>query len=289
MLDKLGPLIVDEAFSEADDEVKAILNNVETVAMMGNKRIDPRRIRLCATKELGLAADDELKNVKVDEHKMCILEILRLMAKRSEKPFADIPKETESMTVRVWQDVFDIFFEGSRVSVTTGEMGLAASREERTANEQVHRGVETPATPRKVDFLLLMSVEHQRKLVHIEIADYEHKGPMASDEDVAVQLHKSIRFTARVMRLPHHESMLICGTMADEIVLPATPAQLKIFMDGRSLSALFRVREHVLDTANKVQASILQPKRPPLLARTFTPPPAPKSATFYTPTTKRTK
>lgn len=79
MLDKLGPLIVDEAFSEADDEVKAILNSVETVAMMGNKKIDPKRIRLCATKELGLAADDELNNVKVDEHKMCILEILRLM------------------------------------------------------------------------------------------------------------------------------------------------------------------------------------------------------------------
>ncbi|KAK5828978.1 hypothetical protein F5H01DRAFT_12538 [Linnemannia elongata] len=222
------------------------------------------------------------------------------------------------MTVRVWQDVFDILFEGSGVSVTTtlftsfrGETGLTASREERTTNEQAHGGVETPASPRKVDFLLLTSVEHQRKLVHIEIADYEHKGPMASDEDVAVQLRKSIRhnhailtrlpildeiifldikgFTARVIRLRRHESVFICGTMADEIVLPATPAQLKIFMDGRSLSALFRLREHVLDTATKVQASILQPKRPPLLARTFTPPSAPKSATFYTPTTKRTQ
>ncbi|KAF9352203.1 hypothetical protein BGX34_000127 [Mortierella sp. NVP85] len=270
MLDKLAPLIVDEAFSVADDEVKAILNNVETAAMMGIKKIDPKRIRLCATKELGLAADDELKNVKVDEHKVCILEILRLV----------------------------------------GETGLSASRKERTANEQAHGGVETPTTPRKVDFLLLTSVEHQRKLVQIEIADYEHKGPMASDEDVAVQLRKSIRhnhailtrlpildeiifldikgFTAQVMRLRRHESVFICGTMADEIVLPATPAQLKIFMDGRSLSALFRLREHVLDTASKVQASILQPKRPPLLARTFTPPPAPKSATFYTPV-KRTK
>ncbi|KAG9061869.1 hypothetical protein KI688_007020 [Linnemannia hyalina] len=69
MLDKLGPLIV--------DEMKAILNNMETVAMMGNKKIDPKRKR--ATKELGQAADDGLKNVKVDEHKMCILEILRLM------------------------------------------------------------------------------------------------------------------------------------------------------------------------------------------------------------------
>lgn len=52
----------------------------------------------------------------------------------------------------------------------------------------------------------------------------------------------STGFTARVIRLRRHESVFICGTMADEIVLPATPAQLKIFMDGRSLSALFRLR-----------------------------------------------
>ncbi|KAF9359407.1 hypothetical protein BGX34_008388 [Mortierella sp. NVP85] len=309
MLDKLGPLIVDEAFSETADEVKVILDNVKEAAMMGNKTLDPKRIRLCVTKELGLAADDELNNVKVDEHKVCILEILRLMAKKSEKPFANIPKETEAMTVRVWQDIFDILFEGSGVSVTTGETGLAASREERTANEQAHGGVQTPATPRKVDFLLLTSVELQRKLVHIEIADYEHKGSKATDEDVAVQLRKSIRhnhailtrlpildeiifldikgFTARVMRLRRHESVFICGTMADEIILPVTPAQLEIFMKGRSLSALFRLRDHVLDTASKVQASILQPKKPPLL-RTLTPPPVPRPATFYTPT-KRTK
>lgn len=46
---------------------------------MGNKMIDPKRIRLCATKELAQVEDDELKNIKVDERKMCILQILQLM------------------------------------------------------------------------------------------------------------------------------------------------------------------------------------------------------------------
>ncbi|KAF9538165.1 hypothetical protein EC957_007135 [Mortierella hygrophila] len=310
-LDELAPLIVDEEFSAADDEVKAILKKVEKAAMLGNRKFDPRRARLCATKELGLLAGDELNGITVDEHKVCILEILRLLARKCERPFVDIPKETESMTVHVWEDVFDLLFQESAVYVTTGETGLVASREEREANEQAHGRVQVPVSPRKVDFLLLTSVEHQRKLVHIEIADYEHKGPLASDEDVAVQLRKSIRhnhailtrlpvldqiifldikgYTARVMRLRRLGSVFVCGTMADEIVLPATPAQLKHFLDGRSLSALFRLREHVLEAAFKVQESVLQPKRPPLLARTVTPPPAPKTPTFYTPTAKRNK
>ncbi|KAF9139770.1 hypothetical protein BGX30_007482 [Mortierella sp. GBA39] len=314
-LDELAPLIVDEEFSAADDEVKAILKEVEKAAMLGNRKFDPKRARLCATKELGVLAGDELNGITVNEHKVCILEIMRLLARKCERPFVNIPKETESMTVHVWEDVFDLLFQESAVSVTTGETGLAASREEREANEQAHGGVQVPVSPRKVDFLLLTSVEHQRKLVHIEIADYEHKGPLASEEDVAVQLRKSIRhnhailtrlpvldqiifldikgiaygYTARVMRLRRHGSVFVCGTMADEIVLPATPTQLKHFLDGRSLSALFRLREHVLEAAFKVQESVLQPKRPPLLARTITPPPAPKTPTFYTPTAKRSK
>ncbi|KAF9116288.1 hypothetical protein BGW39_002775, partial [Mortierella sp. 14UC] len=305
-LDELAPLVVDEAFSVADGEVMAILNKVEKPAMLGHWKFDPKRARLYATKELGLMADVELNGITVDEHKVCILEILRLLAGKCEKPFVDIPKETESMTVRVWEDVFDLLFKGSAVSVTTGETGLAASRKEREANEQAHGGVEAPVSSRKVDFLLLTSVEHQRKLLHIEIADYEHKGSLASDEDVAVQLRKSIRhnhailsrlpvldeiifldikgYTAQVMRLRRHGSVFLCGTMADEIVLPATPAQLKQFLDGRSLSALFRLRDHVLQAAMKVQESILQPKRPPLLTRIITPPPAPRTPTFYTPT-----
>lgn len=40
-------------------------------------------------------------------------------AKKCEKSFVDIPKETGSMTVRFWEDVFDLLFEGSAVSVTT--------------------------------------------------------------------------------------------------------------------------------------------------------------------------
>ncbi|KAG0062414.1 hypothetical protein BGZ90_003096, partial [Linnemannia elongata] len=305
-LDELAPLVVDETFSVADGEVMAILNKLEKPAMLGHWKVDPKRARLYATRELGLMADDELNGITVDEHKVCILEILRLLASKCEKRFVDIPKETESMTVRVWEDVFDLLFKGSAVSVTTGETGLAASRKEREANEKAHGGVEAPVSPRKVDFLLLTSVEHQRKLLHIEIADYEHKGPFASDEDVAVQLRKSIRhnhailtrlpvldeivfldikgYTAQVMRLRRHGSVFICGTMADEIVLPATPAQLKLFLDGRSLSALFRLRDHVLQAAMKVQESILRPKRPPLLTRMIIPPPAPRTPTFYTPT-----
>ncbi|KAF9926232.1 hypothetical protein FBU30_004159 [Linnemannia zychae] len=311
LIDKLAPLIIDTTFSEADEMTKVILNKVEQAAISGNKKFDPRRIRLCVTKELGILASDELNGVLFDEHNQCVLEILRLLARKCERSFAEIPKETESMTVRVWEDVFDLLFEGSAVSVTTGETGLVASREERKANEQVHGGVDTPISPRKVDFLLLTSVEHQRKLVHIEIADYEHKGSLATDEEVAVQLRKSIRhnhailtrlhvldeiifldikgYTAQVVRLRRHESVFICGTMTDDIVLPTTPAQLKYFLDGRSLSALFHLRDHVLEAAAKVQESILKPKGPPLLARTITPPPAPRTPTFYTPSTKRNK
>ncbi|KAF9322869.1 hypothetical protein BGZ91_003981 [Linnemannia elongata] len=285
-LDELAPLVVDETFSVADGEVMAILNKLEKPAMLGHWKVDPKRARLYATRELGLMADDELNGITVDEHKVCILEILRLLASKCEKRFVDIPKETESMTVRVWEDVFDLLFKGSAVSVTTGETGLAASRKEREANEKAHGGVEAPVSPRKVDFLLLTSVEHQRKLLHIEIADYEHKGPFASDEDVAFAgIDANVTgYTAQVMRLRRHGSVFICGTMADEIVLPATPAQLKLFLDGRSLSALFRLRDHVLQAAMKVQESILRPKRPPLLTRMIIPPPAPRTPTFYTPT-----
>ncbi|KAF9921423.1 hypothetical protein FBU30_008595, partial [Linnemannia zychae] len=44
----------------------------------GNKNIDPKCVPLCVTKELGLVADDELKNIEVDKHKIHIPEILRL-------------------------------------------------------------------------------------------------------------------------------------------------------------------------------------------------------------------
>ncbi|KAF9282084.1 hypothetical protein BGZ74_002219 [Mortierella antarctica] len=49
MLNELAPLIVDEAFSMADDEVMAILNKAEKVAVRGNGKIDPKRARLYAT------------------------------------------------------------------------------------------------------------------------------------------------------------------------------------------------------------------------------------------------
>ncbi|KAF8928856.1 hypothetical protein BGZ47_001405, partial [Haplosporangium gracile] len=80
-------------------------------------------------------------------------------------------------------------------------------------------------------------------------ADDEVKVILNNVETVAMMSNKKIDpkrirlcFPARVMRLRHHESVFICGTMADEIDLPATSAQPKIFMDGHSLSALFRFR-----------------------------------------------
>lgn len=54
-----------------------------------------------------------------------------------------------------------------------------------------HGGVRTIISPRKVDFLLKISVEKSRKLMHIDVADYEHKSPSAGREDVGFQLRKS--------------------------------------------------------------------------------------------------
>lgn len=48
-LDMRDPLIVGEAFSTADDEVKAILNEVGKVAMLNSRKIDPKRARLYVT------------------------------------------------------------------------------------------------------------------------------------------------------------------------------------------------------------------------------------------------
>ncbi|KAH7032091.1 hypothetical protein BKA57DRAFT_497626, partial [Linnemannia elongata] len=53
------------------------------------------------------------------------------------------PKETESMTVKIWHEVFEILFDKTNVSVQTGECGLTASRKERQANEADHGGVRT--------------------------------------------------------------------------------------------------------------------------------------------------
>ncbi|KAG0279902.1 hypothetical protein BGZ96_001776 [Linnemannia gamsii] len=67
-LDQLAPLIVDEAFSATDDQVKAILDKVEKPAMLSNRKVDPKRARLYATKELGSMASSELNGVMVDDH-----------------------------------------------------------------------------------------------------------------------------------------------------------------------------------------------------------------------------
>ncbi|KAG0348276.1 hypothetical protein BG004_005504 [Podila humilis] len=89
--------------------------------------------------------------------------------------------------------------------------------------------------PERVDLVLLTAVEHQRKLVHVENADYEHKGPLASDEYVAVQLG------ALYGRLQRHRSVFVCGMMADDIVVLAIPAlSLHCSASGLGSGRLYR-------------------------------------------------
>lgn len=45
----------------------------------------------------------------------------------------------------------------------------------------------------KVDVLLFTSVDNRRKLVHSGIADYERNRSLMFNEDIVVQLRKSLR------------------------------------------------------------------------------------------------
>ncbi|KAG0044808.1 hypothetical protein BGZ89_005913, partial [Linnemannia elongata] len=264
VISELAPLVVDEQFADPDEALKSTLKTITDAARDSNGYLDAQRVQLLAAVRLGELASNALEGKPTDDRERRVFEIVRYLAKLSEPQVVARPKETESMTVKTWHQVFDLMFDGTYISVLTGESGLSASREEREQHEQEHGGAPPPLMPRKVDFLLVASVDKEHKLLHVELVDYEHKGPGASNDDVAVQLRKSIRhnhailsrhpwrkelvfldikgYTGRVVHMVEHDGVHICATLCEDLKLPTNAAELSQFMNGRALATLERIR-----------------------------------------------
>ncbi|KAG9063007.1 hypothetical protein KI688_004607 [Linnemannia hyalina] len=97
VISELAPLVVDEQFVDADEALRSTLKTTTDAARDSNGYLDAQRVQL---------------------------------AKLSEHQVVARPKETESMTVRTWHQVFDLMFDGTIIFVLTGESGLSSTREE---------------------------------------------------------------------------------------------------------------------------------------------------------------
>ncbi|KAF9302049.1 hypothetical protein BGZ74_005927 [Mortierella antarctica] len=309
MIEALSPLILDTELSTTRPAIKTILNRIVEQVVDADKGADERKTHLLATMELGRLAEAQLLGEPLHQLSFQIHEIVRLIAKICEPRVASLPKPSESMTVRTWQDIFVILFHDTSVSVVTRETGLSATWKERETSKQEHGAVVPPVSPRKVDFVILTSIAHDHKLAHFQLLDYEHKKSSAGDEEWSVQVRKSLRhnqvlmtqlpdiddlffldiqgYTAKPIRMHLHDGVHIAGTMSEDIKLPTTPQELETFLNGQALSALCCVREQVLRSAKAVQDHALTPKKPPLMS-SLAPPPAPKRArAFYASTSMK--
>ncbi|CAO3567621.1 unnamed protein product [Mortierella alpina] len=308
VVQQLHTQIYDANFSKPDQWLVELLLEIKDETQDKRFGINVTRAKHIATWRLGLLSRDELDGKAVDNDLTCALEVIKLISRICEPPIVTKPKETEAMTVKVWHELFEVLFTGTIITIVIGESGLSASREEREYSEVDHGGAEPPLSPRKVDFVFKASVEHLRKVTHVELVDYEHKSSLATDEDVAVQLRKSMRhnqailarlprleevifldirgYSAKVMKMVQHDGVHVCSEMSQEIVLPTNSFELRAFLQGNDLAALLKLRDAVLDAAMEVQQQLQRPKQP-VLARAATPPKKPQVRTFYTPTCRK--
>ncbi|KAG0197830.1 hypothetical protein BGX33_000296, partial [Mortierella sp. NVP41] len=199
-LRQLRGLVLNNTFSTPEPWLLIILDKIRTMSEDEEAGVDARKVHLVATKYLGELAGQELDGVKVDPQATRTLEIVRLLASQCEPDVESKPKPTEAMSVRIWQDVFEVLFKRTAISIVTGETGLAASKEERIQNESHHGGVETSLTPRKADFILKASVTKMGRTTHHDLVNFEHKSISASAGKVSVQLRKSQRHNHAAFR-----------------------------------------------------------------------------------------
>ncbi|CAO3573096.1 unnamed protein product [Mortierella alpina] len=160
---------------------------------------NPLKAQLLAEKRIGELASIELRGGTPDALQKKVLEIIKIAASLCEQDIVARPKLTEAMTTKVWLAIFEILFRKSIVSVKIGEPGLSSSKNDRSANESNHGENNGPVAPRKVDFLLIASIEHAQKVEHVSLVNYEHKSPSASQESVDIQLRKNIRHNHSIM------------------------------------------------------------------------------------------
>ncbi|KAF9103873.1 hypothetical protein BGX29_002820 [Mortierella sp. GBA35] len=302
-LRQLRGLVLNNTFSTPEPWLLILLDKIRTMSEDEEAGVDARKVHLVATKYLGELAGQELDGVKVDPQATRTLEIVRLLASQCELDVESKPKPTEAMSVRIWQDVFEVLFKRTAISIVTGETGLAASKEERIQNESHHGGVETSLTPRKADFILKASVTKMGRTTHHDLVNFEHKSISASAVKVSVQLRKSQRHNhavlvrlealddvvfldihglqGKLMKMVREDGVHVCGQMCEAVFLPSNAYELEIFLRGRSLQALINLRTHVLNAAKKVREDLLVPRMP------TTPPSRPSQPrTFYTPTSR---
>ncbi|KAF9296384.1 hypothetical protein BGZ88_012772 [Linnemannia elongata] len=68
----------------------------------------------------GQPCSEELTNGELmSMRSVRILQLIRLLSKLCEPEMVKRPKETESMTVKIWHEVFEILFDKTNVSVQT--------------------------------------------------------------------------------------------------------------------------------------------------------------------------
>ncbi|KAF9119199.1 hypothetical protein BGX30_004018 [Mortierella sp. GBA39] len=117
---KLCDLVTDNNFSVPQDWLMEVASAVRNRARHECAKVDARKTWLWSTVELGKLAQEELTNGRpMSMRSVRILELTRLLSKLCELEMVKRPKETESMTVKIWHEVFEILFDKTNVSVQT--------------------------------------------------------------------------------------------------------------------------------------------------------------------------
>ncbi|KAG0273524.1 hypothetical protein BGZ97_010687, partial [Linnemannia gamsii] len=117
---KLCDLVTDNNFSVPQDWLVEVVSAVRSCARHECTKVDARKAWLWSTVELGKLAQEELTNGRpMSMRSARIFELIRLMSKLCELEMVKRPKETESMTVKIWHEVFEILFDKTNVSVQT--------------------------------------------------------------------------------------------------------------------------------------------------------------------------
>ncbi|KAG0077182.1 hypothetical protein BGZ90_007578 [Linnemannia elongata] len=117
---KLCDLVADNNFSVPQDWLMEVTSSVCKCARRECAKVDARKAWLWSTVELGKLAQEELTNgALMSMRSVRILELIRLLSKLYELEMVKRSKETESMIVKIWHEVFEILFDKTMVSVQT--------------------------------------------------------------------------------------------------------------------------------------------------------------------------
>ncbi|KAG0348212.1 hypothetical protein BG004_005689 [Podila humilis] len=183
-----------------------------------------------------------------------------------------IANSSEQEHVFVWRGLARILYEEDLV-VRVGELGSAATREDRTLAESKFGGIDSNVRGRKIDIMHQLCLQGRTK--PIEMVAWEVKSESVEAEALQCQLRKNIRINASIMNklsqymewdFPRPSPMVLdivgsralvytvrkvqpevfgAGAVGENLIeLPMNTKEIAEFLDGGNMSALLRIGVH---------------------------------------------